>query len=193
MGTFISAYYIHFLQYLARFCQELVLLLHITTEPVELPCYATLFLQMLYSNRPQSVPASIDLEQFQVPRTKLPSSFAYFFTVARQVFIGVPLSLSSTGYPGHATFAGRLSSSLFATVSLRSVASAYFSTPLFLILSLKHIFKILKKQMRQNTSRSCQFFQAVFHVLHVDKVVEGTVQVYNRRFNFQIKYFGSKN
>ena len=101
MGTFISAYYIHFLQYLARFCQELVLPLHITTEPVELPCYATLFLQMLYSNRPQSVPASIDLEQFQVPRTKLVSSFAYFFTVARKAFISVPLYLSSMGYPGH--------------------------------------------------------------------------------------------
>ena len=65
MGTFISAYYFHFLQYLARFCQELVFPLHITTKPVELPCYATLFLQMFCSNRPQSVPASIILNNFR--------------------------------------------------------------------------------------------------------------------------------
>lgn len=148
MGTFISAYYFHFLQYLARFCQELVFPLHITTKPVELPCYATLFLQMFCSNRPQSVPASIILNNFRylVPNCPL-LSHIFLLLLVKSSLVYLCLFLL-WDIQVMATFAGRLSGSLFATVSLRSVASAYFSTPVFLILSLKHIFKILKKQMR---------------------------------------------
>ena len=66
---------------------------------------------------------------------------------------------------------------LFATILLRFVDSVRLSTSSFVILSLQDIFKILKRQLKWDTSRIFAILLVTFHVSYAYEAVERTVKL----------------
>ena len=120
-----------------------------------------------------------------------------FFAVARQVFFGLPLCLfPPCGIQFMATFAGRISGRqkiwpvnwmrLFATISLRFLGCARLNTSSVLILSPQDIFKILRKQLKWNTSRRFVILVVIFHVSNAYKAVERIIESYSRSLTVRL-------
>ena len=110
------------------------------------------------------------------------------FTVARQIFFGLPLCLFPTyGIQFMVVFAGRISGwqrmwpvnwmCLFATIWLKFLDSARLITSPFLILSVQDFFKVSWRQLKWNTSRRFVILVVDFHVSHAYKAVERTIEL----------------